>query len=107
MTTFHYSITIGLAGCYMPNHISGPYSGTTRKELVGMVRDLISMFADQEDDPSERSLLRQVKFKRLWAFIKHHGSSTAHFAIDIGRGEQIAFHGLTAAEAAAMDREND
>jgi hypothetical protein len=36
-----------------------------------------------------------------------YGSSVAHFSIDIGRGEEIAFHGLTEDEADQMERENE
>lgn len=98
MATWRYSITVGLSGCYMPNYQGGSFEGTTRRELAALIRDHISMFADQEDDPSEVSLFRQVRIKNLWRHIARHGSSSAHFSIDIGRGEEIAFHGLTEAE---------
>jgi hypothetical protein len=104
--TWRYSISVGLSGCYMPNTISGPYIGNTRKELAATIRDQIGMYADQEDDPSERSLFAQVRINNLWHHIKRHGSSVAHFSIDIGRGEEIAFHGLTEDEANQMEREN-
>jgi len=104
-TIWRYSISIGLSGCYMPNAINGPYIGTTRKELAELIRDQIRMYADQEDDPSERSLFEQVGLRRLWSHIRNHGSSTAHFSIDIGRGEEIAFHGLTKEEATEMERQ--
>lgn len=101
MTTWRYSITIGLRGCYMPNSVTGPYTGSTRRELAELIRDELRML-----DVAE-SRAREVKLNRLWAHIKAHGSSTAHFAIDIGNGEEIAFHGLTEAEATEMEAEND
>lgn len=104
---WRYSISVGLRGCYMPNSVSGPYIGETRKELADLIRDQIRMYADGEDDPSERSLFDQVRIKNLWRHIKHHGSSVAHFSIDIGRGEEIAFHGLTQDEADAIERESE
>jgi hypothetical protein len=64
--TWRYSISTGLSGCYMPNHISGPYTGTTRRELAGLIRDEIRMYAGQEDDPSERSLLVVPLLNRHW-----------------------------------------
>lgn len=105
--TWRYSVSVGLSGCYMPNSVSGPYCGTTRHELSALIRDQISMYADGEDDPSERSLFAQVGIRSLWRFVARNGSSCAHFTIDIGRGEEIAFHGLTEAEAVEMERAAD
>lgn len=92
---WRYCVTVGLRGCYMPNYHGGCVEGTTRRELAKYVREQIRMFADQEDNPAESSLFAQTKIKNLWHHIKRHGSSSAHFSIDIGRGEEIAFHGLT------------
>ena len=103
---WRYSVTVGLSGCYMPNYHGGATMGTTRKELASFIRDQISMFADQEDDPSEKSLFAQVRINNLWSHIKRHGSSVAHFSIDIGRGEEIAFHGLTEDEYTQMEQED-
>ncbi len=91
----------------MPNSISGPYIGNTRKELAGLIRDQIRMYADGEDDPCERSLFDQVRILNLWSHIARHGSSVAHFAIDIGRGEEIEFRGLTEEEADQMEKESE
>jgi hypothetical protein len=96
MAIWRYSVTCGLSGCYMPNSNFGPYSGTTRRELAGTIRDTLQML----DVAPSRA--RQVKLSRLWSFIKRHGSSTAHFNIDIGHGEELCFHGLTEAEYAEM-----
>lgn len=37
MATFRYSISNGLSGCYVPDHVSGPYIGRTRKELAALI----------------------------------------------------------------------
>lgn len=92
---WRYSVTIGLSGCDMPNATSGPYWGTTRNALVAFIRDEINAYAGGEGGPSQLALLRQVKINNLWHHIKRHGSSSAHFRIAIGNGEEIAFHGLT------------
>lgn len=83
----------------MPDSISGPYVGSTRRELVALIRDQIAYL----DFPA--SAIRDAKVNRTWAFIKRHGSSSAHFSIQY-RGYEIAFHGLTEAECAEMEREN-
>lgn len=100
MATFRYSISTGLSGCYMPDNVSGPYTGTTRKELVSMIADEIEFM----DWP--KSAIREIKINRLWSFIKKNGSSSAHFSISRD-GYEIAFHGLTEEECAAMESEND
>ena len=107
MTTWRYSVTVGLSGCYMPNYNSGPNCGATRRELADLIREQIRLFADQEDDPCEASLFAQVRINNLWSRIKRYGSSSAHFRIDIGRGEEIAFHGLTEDEFTQMESEAD
>jgi len=97
---WRYSVTCGLRGCYMPNSNFGPYEGTTRRELIDTARECLRMV-----DASEHRL-SQVEWRdRVWPFIKRHGSSTAHFSIDIGNGEELAFHGLTEDEytAASVD----
>lgn len=104
---WQYSVTVGLAGCYMPNYQGGAVEGTTRRELANFIRDQIGMFADQEGDPSEKSLFAQVRINNLWRHIARHGSSSAHFSIDIGRGEQIAFHGLTRDEFTQLQAEDE
>jgi len=88
----------------MPNTTSGLYSGTTRKELCDLIRDQLRMYADTENDPPERTMFDQVGIRNLWPFIKRHGSSTAHFRIEIGGGEEIAFHGLTEEEFNEQER---
>lgn len=109
MARYHwrYSVTVGLAGCYTPNYHGGAHEGTTRRGLADYIRDQIQMFADQEDDPSEESLFRQVRINNLWQHVKRHGSSSAHFSIDIGRGEEIAFNGLTEDEFNEMQAHDE
>ncbi len=92
-------VTNGLAGCYMPDNVSGPIVLATRRELVAAIK------AEIERYEWPANALAQIKVKALWAHIKRHGSSTAHFSIERG-GYEIAFHGLTADEAAQMDRDN-
>lgn len=99
--TFRYSISYGLQGCYMPDSVSGPYTGKTRRELVTMIRDELAFY----DLPKSR--IREVKVSRLWAFIKQRGSSTAHFHITDGEHNVLSFHGLTEDEAARMEAEQD
>jgi hypothetical protein len=100
MTTFRYSISNGLAGCYMPDNVSGPYTGTTRRELARMIRDAVEMM----DWPA--SVANSIKLRPLWSFIKARGSSCAHFSI-ARDGYELTFHGLTEEEANEMDRDND
>lgn len=106
-TIWRYSITVGLSGCYMPNYHGGAHEGSTRRELASLIRSEISMHADQEGDPSEDSLFRQVRINNLWRHIARHGSSSAHFRIDIGCGEEIAFHGLTEEEFNEAQAQDD
>lgn len=95
-----YSVTNGLAGCYMPDSANGPYSFATRKELADFIRGEIEML----DWPA--SIFADVKIKRLWSFIQRNGSSVAHFRLQRGNYE-LAFHGLTEDEARQMEAEND
>lgn len=98
MITFRYSVSNGLAGCYMPDNVSGPCVGNTRRELVRMIADHVAML----DWPA--SAAREVKVKALWSFIKARGSSCAHFSI-VRDGYELAFHGLTENECAALECE--
>jgi hypothetical protein len=98
---YRYSVTYGLQGCYMPDSVSGPYVGSTRRELAGLIRDQLSMF----DMPASR--IREISINRVWAFIKHHGSSTAHFHIADGEHNVLSFNGLTEQEATEMEASND
>jgi hypothetical protein len=95
-----YSVTSGLAGCYMPNSSGGPYAFTTRRDLANFIRDEIEFL----DWPA--SMIRQVPLQRIWSHIKHHGSSVAHFSIE-RKGYELAFHGLTEAEFAEMEEQAD
>jgi hypothetical protein len=93
-----YAMTSGLSGCYMPN--SGPHlvTASTRKALADTIR------AEIEAQGFPKCCFEQVKIRNLWRFISRNGSSVAHFTITHG-SEEIAFHGLTEAEAAAFDVE--
>jgi hypothetical protein len=94
-----YSVTSGLAGCYMPDNHSGPFSAATSKELADAIRCEIEM----AEFP--KSAIRQVRLRRLWRYIANHGSSVAHFSIQHA-GREIAFHGLTESEFAQAESEN-
>jgi len=97
---WHYSVSNGLPGCYMPDHVSGPYSGSTRRDLVALIRQQIEWL----DWPA--STIRQVSILNLWRHIKRHGSSVAHFSIEHD-GYQLSFNGLTDSEAEEMEKQND
>jgi hypothetical protein len=99
--TFRYSITYGLQGCYMPDSITGPYIGNTRRELVSMVVDALGLH------DMAKSKVKAVGVARIWSHIKRHGPSVAHFSIADGDHNALSFHGLTEAEAVAMDAENE
>ena len=96
----NYSVTFGLQGCYMPD--SGPNllpTCYTRKALGDAIRYEIEFY----DLP--KSSIRQVQLRKLWAWIKRNGSSSAHFHIAHGHNV-LSFNGLTSDEAAEMDGES-
>lgn len=95
-----YSVTSGLHGCYMPDNVSGPIIAHTRRDLMAVIRDELELAG------FPKSAVREVKARRLWAYIKRHGSSVAHFTI-VHRGREVAFHGLTEEEADQMEREGE
>lgn len=99
MTIARYSVTFGLSGCYMPDSVNGPVEFTTRREMADYIRSELAVY----DLPAR--LFREVKIRRLWSFIKRHGSSTAHFALHHG-AHALEFHGLTEDEAREMEAEN-
>lgn len=86
-TIARYAITFGLPG-YMPDWHGGALEVTTRRELAAVIRDTLRLL----DMPA--NLFREVRINRLWSFIKHHGSSAAHFNLYHG-GRVLSFHGLT------------
>lgn len=98
--TAYYTITNGLAGCYMPDHNSGPVFATSRK----MLADIIRYEIERLDWPA--SMFKEVKIRRLWSFIARNGSSVAHFGLQ-REGYELAFHGLTEDEFNAAVKEQD
>lgn len=96
---WRYSISFGLAGCYLPDSVSGPLVGHTRRSLVDTIKAEIEAY----DLP--KTSIRQVPVRDLWAHIKRHGSSVAHFSIRHG-DNVLSFHGLTEAEAAEAEAED-
>ena len=95
-----YSIYNGMPG-YMPNTNWGVYEFTTRRDLAESIRDHLRML----DAPARA--FREANVRRVWGFIARHGSSTAHFSIDIGNGERLYFSGLTEDEYAEMARNEE
>ena len=93
-----YCITSGLHGLYMPDCNSGPMEFTTRRELASAIRYEL----DFQEFP--KALFRDANIRRLWGFIRRHGSSSAHFTI-VYQGREIAFHGLTEEEFNQMSAE--
>lgn len=94
-----YSVSTGLAGCYMPNSVSCPMAFSTRRELAEAIRYEIAA----QDFP--KSTFAQVNIQRLWALIRHAKSSSSyHFSIE-HKGFEIAFHGLTVEEFEQMEQE--
>jgi hypothetical protein len=99
-TVARYSVTSGLAGCYMPDNCGGPREFTRRTDLADAIRYEIEF----QEWPA--SCIKQVKLTDLWKFIKHNGSSSAHFAIH-HKQYVIEFHGLTEDEYNQQVAEDD
>jgi hypothetical protein len=95
-----FQLMNGLAGCYMPDHHSGPYEVTTRREMIAAVREQLEWL-----EFPKRSI-RQVRWTMLWGFIKRHGASSVHVQI-VHKGYCLDICGLTEDEAAQMNAEND
>jgi len=96
-----YSVMFGLQGCYMPD--SGPNllpACDTRKALAEAIRYEIEHYG------FPKSSLRQVKLRKLWAFIQAHGSSAAHFHV-AHKHNAISFSGLTLDEVSEMEAANE
>lgn len=93
-----YAITFGLQGCYMPDSHGGAFEVATRRELASLIRDELRVY----DLPA--SLFREVRIRRLWSFIKSHGSSCAHFHLAHGP-DVLSFHGLTEEEFQQQNEE--
>lgn len=96
--TAQYTVTYGLAGCYMPDSVIGPLEFATRRELADFIRSELEFF----DMPA--SLFRDVNIRKLWGMIQTFGSSVMHFSLRHGANE-LAFHGLTQAEFDAGEEE--
>ncbi|MDG4856441.1 hypothetical protein [Mesorhizobium sp. WSM4982] len=90
-TPCYFSLSYGLAGCYMPDSHLGCYVVTTRRELVDTVREGLAFY----DMP--KSAIRQIKWSRLWSQAKRYGTSSIHFDIE-HKGNALHFGGMTAAE---------
>jgi hypothetical protein len=67
-----YTVTNGLAGCYMPDNV-GTYEFRTRRELAKFIREQIEWL----DWPA--NTFAQADLRRVWSYIARRGSSSAHF----------------------------
>ena len=94
-----YSVTNGLAGCYMPDNNSGPIAFHTRAALAEYIREEL----ERQEFPAR--LFDEVRIRRLWSFIQRYGSSTAHFSL-IHKGYEISFSGLTEEEFDAQQQDD-
>lgn len=99
--TYKFSILSGMPG-YMPNYIGGPYSASTRRELVNIIRNELDML----DYPANR--FADFNVRQMWRFIQVACSgSSCHSSCDSHKGEVLSLHGLTDAEADEMEHEQD
>jgi hypothetical protein len=87
----YFSLSFGLAGCYMPDSHFGSYVVTTRRDMVLTIKAALEFY----DMP--KSAIRQVKWSRLWSKAKRYGTSSIHFDITHG-GNALHFGGMTQAE---------
>lgn len=90
-----FMIAYGLNGCYLPDSDAGAYEVTTRKALVAAVRDALELY----DMPA--SSIRQVKWRRVWAWVKRSGHSSLHYSIS-HKGFALSIMGLTEEEYQAQ-----
>lgn len=95
-----YTVTNGLAGCYMPDCHHGAIEFTTRKALADYIRYEI------ESLEFPANTFAQANLRNVWRHIARYGSSSAHFSIQ-HNGYELAFHGLTDAEFEQAQAEND
>ena len=93
-----YSVSFGLAGCYVYDTYSGPHITTTRKELASFIKGELDFYG------MPKSYFKSVKITEMWKHIKRHGSSSLHFRLEY-KGFQLSFHGLTEMEANSMEAE--
>ena len=91
MVRAFYSINFGLEGCYMPDSFGGAIEINSRKAFAEMIRDELRLYE------LPQNLFRQAHVRRMWSFIKRHGSSTAHFTL-YHKGNALRFIGLTGYE---------
>lgn len=104
--TAQYTVTNGLAGCYMPDNNSGPMEFYTRKDLASYIRDQLEFVFPELSGREYRRLFREVNLRNLWRMIQRHGSSSMHFSIQ-REGYELAFHGLTNAEFEQAEKESE
>jgi len=93
-----FQLMNGLAGCYMPDHHSGPYVVTRRKDLIDAVRDQLAFL----DMP--KSAIRQVNWTRVWRFIKFAGDASQVHVTMTHKGYALELCGMTEGEADEMER---
>ena len=93
-----YAVNFGLTGCYMPDSYAGPFVAYSRHGLASAIRYQFSLY----DIPASK--FKDVRIRRLWSFIREHGSSTAHFRIE-HKGFSLRFEGMTEDEYALAEGE--
>ena len=96
--SYKCSVTFGLAGCYLPDSVSGPIECSTRKELAELIRNELDVF----DLPA--SLFREANIKRAWRHIAKHGGSSVHINLH-HKANVLSFNGLTDDEFTSMESE--
>lgn len=99
--TCYFTLTYGLQGCYMPDSHMGPYLATTRREIIQAVREALEFYE------APKSAIHQVAWKRFWAQAKRSGTSSIHFCIATDKHNMLEFHGLTEAEYAERENQDD
>lgn len=94
-----YSVTNGLAGCYMPDNVS-TMEFYSRRQLADFIRYEIELL----DWPANK--FAEANLKNVWRHIARWGSSSAHFSIH-HKGYELAFHGLTDEEYTQATQEEE
>lgn len=95
-----FQLMNGLAGCYMPDHHSGPYEVTRRRDMIAAVREQLEWL----EFPA--STIRQVEWRRIWRAIKFAKSASSLHLTIVHKGYCLELCGLTDAEAKEMENEN-
>ena len=96
---FRYTVIVGKDAARI-SFESGPYVGTTRRELAELIRREL----DGAGFPA--SAFKQARLRDIWPSIARYGSSSIHMQFDHGE-KMLRFNGLTEEESDQMEREAD